>query len=208
MAIDDLYVVTTSVRTAESVMSFQFAYLMELGTVGPATLTALATKFVEDKLDLYALACSDQLEVDQCRVDVITNGDDLPGFVNLNNLEGALTGQMLPNSSAAVASLITTAPNSKHNGRMYLPGCTEGNQADGIMTGGQVTLWNTFTTALLLDIVLDSPEDAEFTPVVVSRVLDGVPRATPVGFNLLSSTVGEALRQQRRRGGKRFGLAS
>ncbi len=208
MAIDDLYRLKTQVRTAEGVMSFHMDYEMIDGVTTTQSLTLLCTDFINNKLDLYVLACSDDIEVDQCRCDALTNQVELPGFVNLNNKEGVLLGESLPNNSAAVMKLITTAPNAKHNGRIFLPGTPEDTQADGTMTTGQQTLWNTFGTALLLDISLAGPEDAVFSPRVVSFILNGAPRAAPVGFAILSATTSNRLRQQRRRGGRRQGLSS
>ena len=184
MAVNDLYQVTTQVRTAEGIMSFHFGYLMEAGLIGPSTLNALAFFFATNRLDKYVLACSTDIEVDNVEARAITNDDDIPGSGNLNNLEGVLLGESLPNNSAAVISLKTTAPNAKHNGRMYLPGTPEDVQNDGVLQAGQITLWQAFATVLELDIVGMPGESAEFTPVVISRFLNGVKRTPPVGFNL------------------------
>lgn len=207
MAVDDLYLVTTQVRTAEGVMSFHFGYKMDAGLIGANTLGALALFFAQNRLDKYVLACSTDIEVDYVEARAVTNDDDLPGAVNFNNLEGVLLGESLPNNSAAVISLKTNAPNAKHNGRMYLPGTPEDQHDDGVLIAGQVTLWAAFATVLELDIATIPGESAEFTPVVISRVLNGAPRVPPVGFTLVSGIVRPNLKQQRRRGGNRRGLS-
>jgi hypothetical protein len=207
MAIGDLYVATTHVRTAEGVMQFSFGYLMEGGVIGSASLTVASLEFALNRLDAYALAVSADVEVDKVEFRCITNTTDIPGGVNFNNIEGALVGEALPNSAAACLSLKTTAPNSKHNGRMFLPGVREIDQIDGTIDAAELTLLNAFGTKLELDLALPGPETADFTPVVISRFLDGAKRTPPVGFNLLSAIARPVTKQQRRRGGRRFGLS-
>lgn len=208
MAIGDLYIARTHVRTAEGVMQFSFGYLMDAGTYTAVTGVKAALHFAQTKLDKYVLAVSDQVEVDKVHFDCVTNFVDIPGFVNFDNLEGALVGDALPNSSAAVLKLVTTAPNSKHNGRMYIPGVREGDADDGVLDAPTQALINTFGTVLELDLAAIPTETAEFTPVVISRFLDGIKRVPPLGFNLLSAVVDPNMKQQRRRGGRRFGLAT
>lgn len=207
MAVGDLYVATTHVRTAEKVMQFSFGYLMEAGLITATTLIRACLDFGTDRLDKYVLAVSADVEVDKVEFRAITNTDDIPGYINFNNLEGLLVGEACPNSVAAVLSLTTNAPNSKHNGRMYLPGIREIDQTNGTISGAEITLLNTFGTTLELDLIVSGGESAEFTPVVISRVLDGTPRVPPVGFSLVSAIARPSTKQQRKRGGNRFGLA-
>jgi len=208
MAIGDLYECTTHLRTAEGVMQFTFGYLMESGIVLATTTQAASLEFGLNRLDAYIAAVSSDIEIDKVEFAAVTNFADITGFTNFNNLEGLLAGPALPNSSAAVLSLTTTAPNSKHNGRMYLPGVVESDQTDGTLLAAVVTALNTFGTKLELDLILPGPESAEFTPVVISRFVGGAKRVPPVGFNLVSAIVRPNLKQQRKRGGRRFGLAS
>lgn len=208
MAIGDLYEITTHVRTAEGVMQFTFGYLMEAGVLNPTSLIRGALKFGQVKLDKYVLAVSDDVEVDKVEMRAVTNVNDIPGFVNFNNLEGVLIGQAVPNNSAAVVHLLTNAPNSKHNGRMYIPGLREVDQQDGTIEAGEITLLNAFGSVLTLDLIPDGGETAEFAPVVISRFVGGVKRTPPIGHHLVSATARGAMKQQRRRGGRRFGLST
>ena len=208
MAIGDLYVATTHVRTAEGEMQFSFGYLMEAGGINVETLPVACLKFQQVMLDKYVLAVSANIEVDKVEFRAITNNVDIPGFVNFNNLVGALAGEAVPNSSAAVLSLLSNAPNAKHNGRMFLPGVREIDQTDGTIDAPEITLLNTFGSALTLDLILGGGQTAEFTPVVISRILNGVPRVPPVPFTLVSAIARPSMKQQRRRGGHRFGLST
>jgi len=207
MAIDDLYEATTYVRTAEGTMQFTFGYKMEAGTINAETLTKASLEFGQNRLDAYAAAVSVDVEVDKVEFRAVTNTDDIPGFVNFNNLEGAIVGDALPNSCAVVLGLLTNAPNAKHNGRMYLPGLAEGDQSKGDVSALAQTRMNTFGTKLELDLIVPLGETAEFTPVVISRFIDGAKRTPPIGFSLVSATARSTMKQQRRRGGKRFGLS-
>lgn len=208
MAIGDLYECITHVRTAEGEAQFSFGYKMEVGTINPTTLIETALYFAQNRLDKYVLAVSDDVEVDKVEFNPVTNTTDIPGYVNFNNLEGALAGDACPNSVAAVLSLLTNAPNAKHNGRMYIPGMREGDQTEGTIDAPTQVLLNAFGTSLLLDLAAIPTETAEFTPVVISRVLDGVKRTPPVGFTLVSAIARGTTYQQRRRGGDRYGLAN
>ena len=207
MAVNDLYVCTTFCRTAEGVMQFTFGYKMDAGVIGAGTLRLASLEFALNRLDALMLAISSDVEVDKVAFHSVTNFDDIPGFVNFNNIEGALGGESVPNSSNAVISLKTNAPNAKHNGRMYIPGVVETDQDEGTLKAAVKTALNVFGTKLELDLVLAGPETAEFTPVVISRIVDGAPRVPPVGFSLVSALVRPNMKQQRKRGGRRFGLS-
>lgn len=208
MAVNDLYVCTTFCRTAEGVMQFTYGYKMESGVIGPATLRVASLEFALNRLNKLMLAISSDVEVDKVSFHAVTNNDDIPGQINFNNIEGALGGEAVPNNSSAVLSLKTNAPNAKHNGRMYLPGVVETDQVEGTLQGAVVTALNLFGTTLELDLVLPGPETAEFTPVVISRFVDDAPRVPPVGFTLVSALVRPNMKQQRKRGGRRFGLST
>lgn len=207
MAINDLYEITTHVRTAEGVMQFSYGYEMEAGVVNPETLPQACLKFSQIMLDKFVLAVSSDLEVDKVEMRAITNVADVPGGVNFNNLEGTLGGEAVPNSSAVVMHILTNAPNARHNGRLYLPGLVETDHGDGIIKQAALDLLQDFGNALLLDLILDSPETAEFTPVVISRFDDKIKRVPPIGHTVVSVIPRPNMKQQRRRGGRRFGLS-
>ncbi len=208
MAVNDLYVCTTFCRTAEGVMQFTFGYKMDSGVIGPDTLRLASLEFATTRLDVLMLAISSDVEIDKVQFHSITNFVDIPGSVNFNNIEGALAGEAVPNNSCAVLSLKTNAPNAKHNGRIYIPGVVETDQEEGTLKAAVVTAINLFGTKLELDLVLAGPETAEFTPQVISRYVDEVKRVPPVGFSLVSALVRPNMKQQRKRGGRRFGLSS
>ena len=56
-------------------------------------------------------------------------------------------------------------------------------------------------------LVLAGPQTAEFSPVVISREVDGAPRVPPVGFLVGEWTPRTKVRQQRRRKTACFGLS-
>jgi hypothetical protein len=208
MAIGDLYEMVTYVRTAERPMQFTFGYRMEAGTINPDSMPKAALKFSQDMLDTYILCCATGLEVDKVEMRPVTNTTDLIGGILFNNKVGTLIGDPLPNSSNPVIHLLTNAPNSKHNGRMFVPGCPEEANEDGDVSVVQQALLNTFGTGLLLDLIPDFGETAEYTPVVISRYLAGVKRTPPIGHTLVSAIARPFFRQQRKRGGKRLGLST
>lgn len=207
MAVGDFYLLTTHVRTAEGEMQFSFAYRQSTGTIGNNTLENVASFYRTNRLDKYILAVSEDIEVDKVVCRQVTSFTNPPGFVNLNNVEGTLIGEALPNNSAAVLKILTVAPNAKHNGRLFIPGIRELDHTSGVLAAGEITLLNDFGTILLAKLQSIPAETAEFIPIVISRFLDGVKRTPPVSFDLISIIADPNLKQQRKRGGDRFGLS-
>ncbi|GAH74485.1 unnamed protein product, partial [marine sediment metagenome] len=99
------------------------------------------------------------------------------------------------------------ALNSKNNGRIYLAGIAEDSQTDGTIIPLEVTNIQDFADALVLPIDILQPGGEKFTPVVISRYLDGVLRVPPIGYGLDYCTAKPSIRQQRRRTTGRCGIS-
>ncbi len=207
MAVNDLYVLTVHYKSADAIVQFSMGYRMDSGTYGVSTGLAVCAKFVASYLPNLLLALSDECEVDQISFDPVTNVTELGGVANLNNALGLVVGQALPANMAALIHPKTVAPNSKHNGRIYLAGVAEGSIVAGVFDAPSLALIQTFADDLFVDLVPDSPEDATFGPIVISRFENGIKRVPPVGFDILAPLAKNEPRQQQRRMTPRLGLS-
>lgn len=208
MASGDFYTSVIGLSTPGGCSQISFDWKMLSGTMTFSTLGALNAKIVSTKLNLLALALSDQAEIDSVVTRAITNDIDVPGITNMNLIDGAILSPPLPNNMAAVIKQITNAPNAKHNGRMFIPGIAESSMDGGTLSAAAVALLDTFAVAMTDQITLTTPEDAVFDPGVISRRENGLQRVDPVFFSAVQYVTSIQLRQQRRRTTERKGIST
>ena len=208
MAVDDLYGMTVQIRTPGNTTQVGLGFKMTDGTIGNDTLEAACAQWVTDVLPTLLLMLAADTSVKRVEMCPLTEPNEIPGCVDLTGQVGAVLGDALPSNMAAVMHLGTDAPNAKHNGRIYVSGVSEEGTVEGTLIAAQQTLNGNFAL-LLNDLLLPSaPEDAEFTPVVISRIVDGVPRVPIVGFDILAAVARPIIRQQRRRKTRSFGFSA
>lgn len=207
MAKDDLYLLKVIYNSHDAQCQFGIGYRMGDGTYGVDTAFAVIEKFKASFLPSLQQALSDDVQFQQIDFGPIGISTELGSFGNMVTVDGQIANPSLPANMAAVIHFGTVAPNSKHNGRIYISGVPETNQFEGTMTAGQVTLLQDFADLLFGSLVPDSPEDSDFSPVVISRFVDGVKRVPPVGFDMLLPIVQPDLRQQQSRTTDRVGLS-
>lgn len=207
VAKDDLYVLKQNYICKDAPCQFAIGYRMGDGTYSPSTAVAVCFKWVASFLPSFQQAVSEDVIIDQISFGPIGISTELAGFVNGSGAAGVLIGDALPANMCAIVHFGSTAPNSKHNGRIYLSGVPEDLQFEGTMTAPQITRVQDFADLLDGPLVPDSPEDADFEPVVISRFLDGVKRVPPVGFDILSPVAKADIRQMQSRTTHRLGLS-
>lgn len=206
MAIQDVYQLTIQIETPGNVTDINLGYEVTAGSVGFNTCRAACIKAIAN-FNAELLAClAVGVFIRRYSMTPITATLEIRGFVDLLNIEGTVTGDSLPANIAAIISLPTNAPASKHNGRIYISGLSEESQDEGALEAGQKTLMDDFAAKLNDTIEPDSPETAVFTPVVISRFVDGAPRVPPIGFAVTTPIAKTDLRQQRRRKTPAFGV--
>lgn len=207
MAENDLYQLNVHMKVGDSICQFGMGYRMGDGTYGVRTGLAVCAKFVADFLPDLLDAISVDCEVDQ--IAFLPQGitTELAGLANLNNAVGTVIGDPIPANMAALIHLPTVAPNSKHNGRIYIPGIIEDAIAAGLIQAPNLALVQAFATQLFVPIVPDSPEDSDFSPVVISRFVDGVKRVPPVAYDIKLPIAKNEPRQQQKRMTTRVGLS-
>lgn len=107
-------------------------------------------------------------------------------------------GQALPPQNAVVITLYTAVKGRSYRGRIYLPGVSENAWDGSAMVGAILTNYLTIPTQLLA-VFGPSGSNANWQLVVVSRYLNKIKRATPVGTAVTSAVVDPIIHTQRRR---------
>lgn len=126
--------------------------------------------------------------------------DGVPYEANYDDtVLGTGGAEPLPPSIAMLIRLRTLSLDSRNNGHIYIAGVPENVWVDGTWEPGAfVPLVNIFM-AFLETPFLGSGGIATYTPCVVSRWLNGVPRVPPVTFDIDTAFLSGDISQQRRR---------
>ncbi len=208
MASGDLYVLTVHLTVEQTACQFGQAYRMSQGSYTIATGTATAQAWFDANISNLLLCISDKVEIDSITFDPIGVSTELSGSSALNGAVGSVASQPTPANVAALIHLPTDAPNSKHNGRIFLPGIAEAGIVAGVIDAPNLALIQTWADELSENLEPASPEDAVFVPVVISRFVDGVKRVPPVAFDIGLPIAKNATRQQRSRMTRRHGISA
>jgi hypothetical protein len=119
------------------------------------------------------------------------------GFESITTLApgtvGARTGNMQVSGIGPVYLWLPTA-NSKLRGRMFVPGISNSDCTDGIMSAAFVTVLRTTGASLILPITLVGGGAPVATPVVFTRA--PVKLAHPIGHFAVSFMLGQIRRRQ------------
>lgn len=118
---------------------------------------------------------------------------------------GLVTGDCLPGQNAVVVGLRSGLKARRGNGRFFVPGVSETNHANGVLTGTQLTAVQALADGIMsaygpggtegnMRLVIYSPEDLTPPPVKVFKPRPGVV-VTPV----TGQHVDPIIRTQRRR---------
>ncbi len=207
MAIGNLYELTFYIDVNGNATQNKMGYVQTAGSNDSDTLEALAAAwYLNNIVDLLAILSS-SAELTRVRADQVTGVDEIPGFVDKRANIGLYASDALPANMCGLFHFDTNAPNAKHNGRLFISGMPEGGQAEGIWDASFLVTMQAFADELEDDLVTLAPQDAEFSPVVISRFLDGIKRVPPLGFLVGEVTPEANIRQQRNRKTKCFGLS-
>lgn len=104
----------------------------------------------------------------------------------------------LPPQCAVLFSLYTGTKGRSYRGRFYRPGIAEDQTGHGVLSAGMVTSMQTIA-AQLMAVFGPSGSDTHWQLVVISRFLNKVKRATPVGTEVDAIALDTYVRTQRRR---------
>ena len=205
MAVNDLYELTIYLSSTSSSGSLVLGYKQTGGSNDAETLKSAASFFANNQLLELVKVLAADVDTNQVNMRQVSVGDEIPGIHPIIALGGGRTGDSLPFSAAAVATKITNAPNSRFNGRFYIPGISELDQDEGTLNATIIALLVLWNVEVLKTLPTSLPQTATFEPIVISRVDAGVPRVPPIGFEIQSMLQTINMRQQRRRGTKERG---
>ena len=209
MATNDLYKATYRFEGAASGFKVGLGFRQVSGTNDVNTLQDLVDELFLMSIDEWLAILSEQISLTGIEAYQVTGTDETPGRLTLEQPNaGDVVSDAIPMGGAAVLSLLTDAPNSKFNGRMYIAGVPESGELIGALTAGYAMDLNSLADELEKTTIALGPGDALFKPVVISRFEDGVKRATPVGFDIQSITPNLFIKNQRRRNTKFIGFGA
>ena len=206
MAVGNIYEAQINLNGPEGVWSFSFGYKQIDGANGPDTLErlALAMQPLFDPAFLNILGHNHVIE--SIEVAQVDTGDDIPGIAAFPDGIGNVQETALPDGAPLLVNWKTIAPNAKFNGKSYVSGVPVTYVTNGLITSNALPFIQTWVDGMIVDIQLTGGENAEFTPVVISRYEDGVKRTQPIGYEIEFGSVNGAIKNQRRRRTKNKGI--
>jgi len=199
MAVNDLYELTIYMSSTSAHARIVLGYKQTGRSNDAETLKSACEFFAVNQLLVLRNCLALDVDLNELQMHQVTVGNEIPGIHPFIALAGLRTGSSLPFGAAAVATKITDAPNSRFNGRYYLPGISEDDQDDGTLNAAILALLVLWNAQILVTLPTSLPQTATFEANVISRFDGGVPRVPPIGFNVESMVQRVNLKQQRRR---------
>lgn len=207
MAINDLYTIHFRFEGAGAGFTTKMDYQQTGGTNDQNTLTDLCTNVSVLVEDAFKDCLSNQISFNAMEAFQVVGANETPGLLRFETPNsGTVVSESLPMGGAAVLSILTDAPNSKHNGRMFVGGIPESFEANGALTAPAIALYQTLADGLSASPAPVGPGLALFTPGVISRIVDGVPRVPPIMFDVDTITPDGFVKNQRRRNTRFLGF--
>lgn len=137
MALNSIYRVRTRGTLRGQRIEWGVHIQQVLASGGPADL---AGSWVASVMPLVDAATSQEINWDDVLVsDTATAGSEQQILPLTQPHPGLVTGDCLPGQNAVVVSLRSGVKGRRRRGRFFLPGVSEANQANGLVTGSQLT---------------------------------------------------------------------
>jgi hypothetical protein len=168
---------TYRVRTQGTLLNQKVEWGVHMRHVGPGgDLTDFVNSWVATIGPLLIAATSASVNWDRLTVtDVADDGDESITFGFTQPYPGAIAGEVLPPQNSLLLSFSTGQKGRRRHGRAYIPGVSETNTSNGLVTGAQLTalqalgqgLTNTYRaggTEPQYQLVVYSPEQLEAPP--------------------------------------------
>lgn len=206
MAVDDLYRMNMCLSGPSGPFTFSLHYRQISGTNDEESGDLAIGVWQADHLPELLLMLSNEIACEEITWTPEEGVNEIPGLLSFGTQNGGIASPPIPLNVCAIISQLTDAPNSNANGRLFLSGITESMMDDGTLSAAGVILVQDFADTLTDTVDVVSGIGQEYTPVVVSRMLNGAPRVPRVLFNVTSATAKIQLRQQRRRVTQKRGL--
>lgn len=166
------------VRTQGTLMGQRVEWGVHMRHVGPGgSIADFASDWATAIGAALIAATSSAVNWDKVSVtDVAEDGDESVDLAFTQPYPGAVTGDCLPPQNSMLLSFRTGQKGRRRHGRAYIPGVSESNTANGLLTGTQLTALEGLGAALVSNfsagglnpqyqLVVYSPEQLEAPPV-------------------------------------------
>lgn len=200
MAVNDLFTVEMRYLSDAREMSSVFAYRATFGEAVVPMSRSLDRAFNADIIPEVLATWTTEVQLMSTYVLGINPAGRIPSYTYQTADFGTIVDDTYPNNRTYVIKQITNAPNSKHNGRIYMSGFGHGNVTAQILNAAYLDgVVQDLIDVLVADIV--DPDEASriWRPVVVNRVVLGVPVVPPGFFDVEALTANATIFSQRRR---------
>lgn len=205
MSVGDLWAVKIEYFVQGRVCSVNLAYRSEHSNPGPGIARSVEDAFIADVIPALEDVWSVDVETQMIYVHGVNPAGLIPAYTHFVAQAGNRLGGAMPNDSPSVITLVTDAPNSKHNGRVYISGISETDVDSQVLTPAfRAAQWADLGDALVADITDPAVPANIYSAVVLNRMVLGVPVTPPSSFGVASfAENGNIVSQRRRRTRKR-----
>lgn len=200
MAIGDLFTVQTRYLVDAKVCTSTFAYRATFSEepipMSRSVLRAFNADIMPEMFDVWT--SSVQL-LSMYALGVNPNGR-IPDEDHFTDDFGTIIDNTFPNNRPYVLKQITDAPNSKHNGRVYMSGFGSGNVTAQVLNLAFLSGPLAALVTVLEGTIVDPDEITRiWQPCVLTRIVDGVPVTPPTSFDVVNVVSTSTIFSQRRR---------
>lgn len=204
MPVGDLYALKFNYFVQGRVCSINLGYRDLNAGLVHLQAKVLADAFDNSLLALFQNVFSVDVQIQSLYVLGVNPKGNIPEMRNYLDINGLRPGTAMPNDSPVIISLTTDAPNSKHNGRIYLSGISETDVENQKVTPAfQGSQLEDLADALKTDIEDTDAPVSEFEPSVLVRQADGIPVTPPSSHGVIGWAMNGIIYSQRRRRTKR-----
>lgn len=160
----------------------------------------VANAFDNSLLDLILDVMSVDVQAQSLYVLGVNPAGNIPFVRNYLDKNGTRAGTAMPNDSPFIISLITDAPNSKHNGRVYISGLSEDDvENQKLLPAFLAGAVDALAEALIVEIEDTDAPVSDFEPSVLVRQADGIPVSPPSSHGVIAWNSNGIIYSQRRR---------
>jgi hypothetical protein len=207
VATGDLRQIQIKCHAPGNVFQMGLQYIWLSGTLEPGSNYLLAQEVQETLVPLFQACMSQEAFIDEIDCFNIAGDYYPPGRHAMGGYNGTVEDQSGPNQAAAVLTKYTDAPSANMNGRLYVGGLAEQDQANGLLSTELITNLGLLATGLMTNLASVGTGGAVWVPVVVSRWIKGL-QTIPTPHSWVSTVIRPDVYSQNRRQTRREGFTS
>jgi len=194
---------------ADKASLFIICYRLDSGSPAAYPALDLVGAFAATILPVLLPVLSSSVKVMRIMARCLVPTDGVPYEGNYDDtVIGTGNAEALAPSIALLIRLNANSTNSRNNGHLYIAGVPENVWVNGVWEPATfLPLAQTLAQNLALPLGASSAGKI-YDPVIVSRLLNNVPRVPPVYFDVIYGDVSPLISQQRRRQSRQQGIKS